>query len=330
MLVTAGSPRIAPRRPRALMSTLTRGLPSESGLPHDRPTAPPPPPARARSPWRWPALVALLTAAGLIVFLATRGSAYHYRLDFTDAGQLVSGDLVRIGGTTAGVVDAIKLTPNGLAEVDVSIDPSFGPLRQGTTAAIRSPGLTGIASRYVDVSPAPSFQPALRDDGVIGTSQTSGIVDIDELFNALDANTREGLRRVIRGFGAWYQGKSAQANLTSQYFPPALRAYTQLFSQIDASTPALDRFITQTSEALGRVDQHAAQLTDLVSQAKVTAEGLSSDNRSLTQALTNLPGALRNGTATFERLRTQALPGLTRLVNATRPVVGPLRPFLTR
>jgi phospholipid/cholesterol/gamma-HCH transport system substrate-binding protein len=212
----------------------------------------------------------------------------------------------------------------------VSIDPSFGPLRGGTTATIRSPGLSSVASRYIDISPAPTFRPALPENGVIPTSQTQDIVDIDQLFSALDANTREGLRRFIRGFAAWYQGKSTQANLTSQYFPPALQAYAHFFSQIDQSTPALNRFISQTSRALGLIDQHAAALTDLVSQARVTAEALGSDNQSLSQALVNLPPALRKGAATFAQLRTQVLPSLTGLINATRPVVGPLGPFLTK
>jgi phospholipid/cholesterol/gamma-HCH transport system substrate-binding protein len=165
---------------------------------------------------------------------------------------------------------------------------------------------------------------------VIPASQTSGIVDIDSVFNALDANTREGLRRVIRGFAAWYQGKSAQANLTAQYFPPALRAYSQLFNQINADTPTLDQFITQTSTALGAIDQRSGQLTDLISQGRVTAQALSSDNQSLTQALDNLPSALNHGSATFARLRTRTLPALQRLVNATQPTIVPLSRFLPK
>jgi phospholipid/cholesterol/gamma-HCH transport system substrate-binding protein len=291
------------------------------------------PPGRrpsARSRWRLPALGALLLAIAAIAYLATRSSSYHYRFDFYDAGQLVTGDWVRIGGTPAGTVDSISLTPNGLAQVGVSLDSSFGPLRQGTTATIRTSGLTAVASRYIDISPAPTFDPPLAPNGVIGTSDTSGIVDIDQVFAALDANTREGLRRLIRGFGAWYQGKSAQANLTAQYFPPALKAYTQLFSQINADTPTLEQFIAATSQALGDIDQRSVQLTDLISQARVTTDALSSDNQSLSQALTNLPGALTEGAATFERLRTATLPALTRLVNATRPVTTPLSQFLPR
>lgn len=266
----------------------------------------------------------------VVVYLATRSSAYHYRFDFLDAGQLVTGDLVRIGGTPAGTVDSISLTPNGLAQVGVSIDPGFGPLREGTTATIRLPGLTSVASRYIDVSPAPSFSPPLPPDAVIPTTDTSGIVDIDSVFAALDANTREGLRRLIRGFAAWYQGKSAQANLTAQYFPPALEAYSNLFSQIDANSATLDQFIDETDRALGTIDQRSAELTDLINQARVTAEALSSDNRSLSQALVNLPSAFNRGSATFLRLRTKTLPSLSRLVSVTRPVTTPLSQFLPR
>ena len=287
-------------------------------------------PERARSPWRWAALGALLIAVALVVYFATRGSSYNYRFDFTDAGQLVTGDLVRIGGTPAGTVNSISLTPNGLAQVSVSLNSNYGPLRSGTTAVIRSPGLTNVASRYIDISPAPTFRPALPDNGVIPYTQTTGIVDIDSVFNALDANTREGLRQIIRGFAAWYQGKSAQANLTAVYFPPALRAYSQLFNQINADTPVLDQFITQTSTALGAIDQRSAQLTDLISQARVTSQALSSDNQSLTQALDNLPAALNNGSATFARLRSRTLPALQQLVNATQPTIVPLSQFLPR
>ena len=264
----------------------------------------------------------------MVAYLITRPSSYHYRFDFADAGQLVTGDLVRIGGTQAGTVDSISLTSNGLAQIGVSLDSSFAPLRHGTTATIRSPGLSSVASRYIDISPAPSFKPALVDGAVIPSSDTHGIVDIDEVFDALDGNTRQGLRRVIRGFAAWYDGKSAQANLTAEYFPPALQAYTKLFSQIDTSTPTLNQFITQTSSALGAIDQSAPQLTDLISQGRTTAEALSSDNQSLSQALLELPSALRKGSATFMRLRTTTLPALTRLADATRPVTTPLSHFL--
>lgn len=311
------------------MSTLTRETPGAAPPPPSRQRVPAPPRGR-RTRWRWAPVAALALIAAVVVYLATRPGSYSYRFDFTDAGQLVTGDLVRIGGTQAGTVNSISLTPDGIAQIGVSIDPGFGPLRRGTTATIRSPGLTSVASRYIDVSPAPTFTPALPDDAVIPTTDTSGIVDIDEIFNALNASTRQGLRRLIRGFDAWYQGKSAQANFTSHVFPPALQAYTSLFGQIAASTSTLHEFVAQTGAALGAIDSRAPQLTDLIGQARTTAQALASENRSLSQALSDLPGALRKGTTTFARLRKTTLPALTKLVNATRPVTAPLSRFLPK
>jgi phospholipid/cholesterol/gamma-HCH transport system substrate-binding protein len=309
------------------LSSLTREVPGPVAPP-PRNTGPRSP--RVRSPWRLVAVGALVVIVGIVVYLLTRTSDYHYRINFIDAGQLVNGDLVRIGGTEAGKIDAIRLTDNGQAQIDVSIDPSFGPWRDGTTATIRAQSLVGVASRYISVSPAPTFHPALPSDGVIPASRTSGIVDVDELFNALNANTLQGLRGVIRGFASWYAGKSAQANLSAQYFPPALQAYSRLFSQLDADTPTLQAFLKQTSAALGAIDQRSGQLTDLVTQTRVTAQALGSDNQALTQALVNLPGALSKGSATFARLRTTTLPALSHLVAVTKPVIAPLEPFLGR
>ena len=272
----------------------------------------------------------MLIVAGIVVYLVTRSDDYHYRFDFIDAGQLVNGDLVRIGGTTAGKVEAIRLTHNGQAEIEVSIDSSFGPLRQGTTAAIRQQSLVGVASRYISVSPAPTFHPALADDGVVPASHTSGIVDVDELFNALDANTLQGLRRLIRGFAVWYAGKSSQANESARYFPPALQAYSRLFDQLDASSPELTQLLQQTSAALGAINQRSSQLTDVITQARVTSQALGSDNQALSQALEILPSALNKGTATFARLRQSTLPALSHLFSVTRPVIAPLAPFLKR
>lgn len=315
------------------MSTLTPerrpATPEPPSKPPRRPAEPRRLRGRGRGP-RWLALGALLIVAVVVIVLITRSDNDTYRLDFTNAGQLVTGDLVRIGGTPAGTVTSIHLTDDGQAQVAISLNRSFGPLRRGTTATIRNPGLTDVAARYIDISPAPSFRAALPSDAIIPTSRTSGIVDIDQLFNTLNARTRAGLRGLIRGFGEWYEGRSRQANATARLFPAALGAYTRVLRQLDTSTPSLDRFIRQTDVALGAIDRHAPALTDLVGSARTTVDALASDNRSLSQGLADLPVALRRGTGALHSLRTQALPGLTRLLVRTAPAIAPLHRLLPK
>src|SRR4051794_17528226 len=94
-----------------------------------------------RSPWRLPAIGAAVLAALALAWVLTSGGGHEYKLIFTDAGQLVKGDLVRIGGTQAGTVDHISVSREGLAEVAVTINDDFGPLHEGTSATIRAQGL---------------------------------------------------------------------------------------------------------------------------------------------------------------------------------------------
>ena len=84
--------------------------------------------------------------------------------------------------------------------------------------------LSGVANRYVQLSPGADSNPELPENAVIPTDKTTTIVDLDQFFNTLDPKTSEGLRNVIRGFGAWYAGRGYQGNQVAKYFAPSLAA----------------------------------------------------------------------------------------------------------
>jgi phospholipid/cholesterol/gamma-HCH transport system substrate-binding protein len=68
---------------------------------------------------------------------------HRYRLIFENAGQLVVGNQVQIGGHPVGSVDDISLTADGQAAIEISLDQE---LHQGSDAVIRATSLAGIAS----------------------------------------------------------------------------------------------------------------------------------------------------------------------------------------
>ena len=51
---------------------------------------------------------------------------------------------------------------------------------------IRSTSLSGIANRYISLSPGPNNEPEIADGGVIAGDRTTSPVDLDQLFNTLD------------------------------------------------------------------------------------------------------------------------------------------------
>jgi phospholipid/cholesterol/gamma-HCH transport system substrate-binding protein len=245
---------------------------------------------------------------------------------FENAGQLVKGNQVKVGGRTVGKVTDVALASNGLAVVRMNIDSSFGKLHQGTTAVIRAPSLSGIANRYVSLTPGPNNAPEMASGAVLGTDKTTAPVEVDQLFNALDSRAREGLRNLIRGSADQYRGKSRQAAESLRYLAPAISTTSQLTGELARSQAELDRFVRDTSNVVTTIAARRDDLSGLVSNTAATTGAIGDEQQALGQTLDLLAPTLRNGATAFAGLRT-TLDKLDPLVAASKPVAPQLTPF---
>jgi phospholipid/cholesterol/gamma-HCH transport system substrate-binding protein len=270
--------------------------------------------------------VALVVALAIYLLLM-RGGGHQYTLIFQNAGQLVKGDNVQIGGRPVGSVKGIELTSNNLAAVKVSVDEPYAPLRAGTQAVIRLTSLSGIANRYVALSPGPDPRRTLPDDATLDTSQTTTAVDLDQLFNALDPKARRDLQGVIKGFKTQLDGKAPQAAQATKYFNPLLSSARRLVNETTRDEGALTRFIVSSERTVTAVSERRGDLADLVGNANATTGAIASENRALSEALRLLPTTLRRGNTTFVNLRS-TLDDLDPLVADSKPATKNLAPFL--
>ena len=101
------------------------------------------------------ALVAAIVLVGLILFAGGGVGGYTVHARFLNAGQLVKGNPVQVGGVPVGSVKGIHITDDGAADITMSIDGDHAPLRRGTRAEIRQFSQSGLANRYVDLSLPP-------------------------------------------------------------------------------------------------------------------------------------------------------------------------------
>lgn len=287
--------------------------------------------ASSRGPGRLLAAGAIAFALiALLVIWATRDDSHEYKLVFDNAGQMVNGDLVRIGGTPVGEVTAIELTDNGKAELTVSVAEEYAPLHAGTTAIVRWQGLVGTANRFVDISPAPNFKAELDDGATIQGDQTKSIVEIDQLFNMFTPKTRDGLDHFIQGFADWYAGQEENANTSAKYFPPTLAQASKLFRELNRDSEDFQELLIETSKAMGAIESRSGDLTNLVDNTGTTMAALSADTKSLNEVLVDLPPALRQGSETFAALRGPAIDDLERFVVESEPSAKVLPGFLRR
>ncbi len=277
---------------------------------------------------RGAALAALVLAIALVAVLLLRGAQTHeYDLLFQNAGQLVKGDDVQVGGRRVGSIRSIELTDDNRARVRIQVQEPVAPLREGTRAIIRLSSLSGIANRYVALTPAPSDNKALPDGGRLEFDSTTDVVDLDQVFNTLDPKARKDLQGVIDGFAAQYQGKGRDAGESAKYFNPFLSTSRRLVSELTRDEGALTDFIVNSSRAVTAIAERRDDLSSLVGNANATSRAIGQENVALARALGLLPTTLRRANTTFVNLRA-TLDDLDVLVAESKPATRRLAPFL--
>jgi phospholipid/cholesterol/gamma-HCH transport system substrate-binding protein len=274
------------------------------------------------------AAVAVVLAAVVVValLLFTGGSDYTVKVQFENAGQLVKGNQVQVGGRPIGTVSKISLTESGLAEIEIKIT-ELKPLHEGTTAVIRSSSLSGIANRYVALSLGPQSSPKIESGGQIRPDRTTSPVDLDQLFNTLDEPTRKGLQDIIQGSAAQYRGKVQEASQSVRYFNPALSTSSALLRELVRDKVVFEKFVTDTSNVVTDLADRRSDLSQLVGNANATAGAIASENAALARSLDLLPTTMREANTTFVNLRS-TLDDLDVLVNESKPATKDLARLL--
>ena len=270
-------------------------------------------------------LIALLA---VIVIVLGSGSSYTVNAMFENASQIVAGDLVEVGGNPVGTVSGITLAPRGQAKLTLNItDGSYSPLHSGTTATIREVSLSGVANRYVSLQPGANSNPSIPDNGTIAQTSTTSEVDLDQIFNTLDAPTRRGLQQLIQGTATQYKGYGPAAGAAFQYLNPAIAASSLLFAELNRDTQKFTNFVTKSGHLVTDIAARQSDLSSMISNLARTTEALAAQHVALGQAIQKLPGFMTLADRTFINLRT-ALDDLTPLVNASKPVAPKLNRLL--
>jgi len=261
-----------------------------------------------------------------VLFFRDSGGGYQVSATFPNAGQLVEGNHVEVGGRPVGSISDIELTEDGRAEITMRLN-EFAPLHVGTTATIRANSLSGIANRYVALDLGPDSEPEIDDGGSIAADDTTAPVDLDQLFNTLDEPTRKALQQVVQGSAQQIDGRSKEGAESLRYLNPALSTTSQLIEEVVYDKQTFERFVIDTSRVVSAVADRRGDLSDLIGNANQTAAAIGDENVALAQTLDRLPQTMRIANTTFVNLRA-TLDDLDVLVAESKPATRRLPEFL--
>lgn len=281
-------------------------------------------PSRPRPPRPLLFLVAVLLAAVVAVaVLATREEPYRVTVDFADAGQLVKGNLVKVGGSTVGTVSGIELNDRGQAAVELTLkEGDVRPLHRGTRAVLRNTSLSSIANRVVVLEPGPNDAEAIADGGTIAAVDTRGAVDVDTVLNTLDTRSRAYLRDVVRGGATALRGNEQATNTFLEKINPALTQTRRTLDEITADEPALRRLVSATATVSATVAKQRDDLGRLIEHSATTLRSVATERDALARTVRRAPRVIARATGTFADVRP--------LLRRAEPLVRSLRPVAPR
>jgi phospholipid/cholesterol/gamma-HCH transport system substrate-binding protein len=276
-------------------------------------------------------IAALVVVALIVAFMILRGgSSYQVHARFADAGQLVKGGLVEVGGRTVGTVKEISLSDNNQADVLLNItDGDYSPLHRGTRAVIRSVGLSGVANRFVELHPGPEQRPEIDDGGTLSSQETQQIVDLDQLLTDFDPETRKNLQGLIaRGADIYAgDGEARSANRVIQYLNPGIAQTRALASELVRDEQAFERLITTSSKVVTALASRRGDVEQGVANTAATLQEVAGERAAFEDLLGRAAPVLTRSRSTLRALRG-TLASVNPALREAQPVARPLAQVL--
>jgi len=251
----------------------------------------------------------LFCIAGLSWLAAGMGAQFPWqrglnvKAAFVSAEGLVPQAEVRVAGVQVGHVLDMAGGPGGTTLVHMQVDPSLR-LRSDVRAVVRPKTLLG--EKYVELIRRPGSQaPYLRDGQTIPRAQTGSAVEIDDVLNNMDPQTRQAFSDMLQQLGVALDGRSGDINSsipsldqTAANLRPLARTAEARQQQIDRiltdlnvimaaladENEALGQIVDSGNTAMGAIAQRDQDLAGTVDQASILFGSLDTTFKDLTPA----------------------------------------------
>jgi phospholipid/cholesterol/gamma-HCH transport system substrate-binding protein len=226
------------------------------------------------------------------------------------------GQTVVVSGVKIGDIGKVRLK-NGRAIVRMNIDPEYKDLIHTDATALLRPK-TGLKDMFVDIDPGTDARPLAKKGWQIPVQNTLPDINLDEIFQALDADTRDYLRLLVNGAGRGLQGRGNDLAEVFARFEPTYRDIARVNKAVSVRRSNLRRLIHSLSELNGELKDKRADVSQLVEASSVVFNALAAEDANVSRAVRDFPGALRQTTDTLGKVQ--------RFATVLGPTADDLRP----
>jgi phospholipid/cholesterol/gamma-HCH transport system substrate-binding protein len=251
--------------------------------------------------------------------------SYRFTADFPEATTLALESDVRVGGVTVGHVKELELAPDNrnATRATLEIEPEFAPISEDARAILRQKTLLG--ETYVELTSG--TEPGQRQEtpialgaqggatdaqtdavesipegGHLASTQVQNATQIDEIFNALDEDTREAFQRWQANAAVAIQDRGLDVNDSFGNLGPFITDASDLLQILRRQKVALRGVVRDTGETFEALTERDQELAGVITGSEDTFSALAQEERALAQTFQIFPTFQRETRLTLERL----------------------------
>jgi phospholipid/cholesterol/gamma-HCH transport system substrate-binding protein len=261
-----------------------------------------------------------MAALAAVVLLATSAGgsngSYTVRAIFDDAGNIIPGENVKIGGVKVGTVGSVTPTPQAKAAVVLHITSAgFKDFRADASCTIRPQALIG--EKFVDCLPTQPrvagtpLPPPLKKIGkgsegsgqyLLPVQNTHSPVDVDLLGDISRLPERQRFTIILNELGAGLAGRGSDLHDVLQRANPALQELNKVLAILASENKVLAKLAVDSDRALQPFAAVRNQVADFIQQSNTVAQASARHRGALSRNLQLLPRFLKELGPAMERL----------------------------
>ncbi|MFM9373641.1 MCE family protein [Streptomyces sp. Da 82-17] len=264
--------------------------------------------------------LAVLAATALVAIRAAGPQVTRITAYFDRAVGVYAGSDLRVLGVRVGEVESVTPEPTRV-RVTLAVDDGV-KVPVGARAVAVAPSI--VADRYVQLTPAYTAGPALKDGARLPVSRTSTPAEIDEIYDSVTelsralgpggANAEGALSRLLDTGAKNLKGNGALIGDSVEQFGKAAKTLNGSSRDLFTTLAQLQAFTTMLKEKDGDVRTAQENLADVT--------GYFAENKDdLAGALEELGRALAQVKKFVEANRGALKKNVSRLVPLTRTLV---------
>jgi ABC-type transporter Mla subunit MlaD len=272
-------------------------------------------------------LIVIVVTAVVVYFGFTKHVPFKHgfrlKAAFATVVNISPKSPVRVAGVNVGTVKSIERVGN-TGVVTMEISKGGLPIHRDARLKIRARILLE-GNWFVDLEPGTPSSPTVSSGYTIPVTQTSDPVQLDQILDALNTDTRANLQTFLAEYGSALtrkptaaedaeqnpavRGLNAAQALKKLYFdsPPALKGgsiVNQAFAGVEQHD--LSKLIAGSEKFTAKLNVHEQQLGEWVENFNTFLGSLASQSTSLSATVAELPGTLQNASRAFTNFNAAA------------------------